>query len=161
MKRKVLFSLVLIIIILIVAGCSKTKISSNEQITMTCTGEKDNSTGFEIQNIVTYHFSDKQYVTSYSVVTTQKFDDKSVYEEYKKAQEETVSGYSDGDITYNLKSDDKNMSLVFTMTINNINVDDAETEEEKKNLKASSVLKSNESSGYTCVVDGISKKEIK
>lgn len=53
------------------------------------------------------------------------------------------------------------MTLVFTMTVKNINVDDAESEEEKENYKAKNLLSSVESSGYTCTVEGIDRSELK
>lgn len=164
MKRKILFSLALFMLIGGVAGCGKTeeaKENTDGKITITCTSEKDNSTGIETQNVSTYHFNKEQYVTDYSVDTTQKFEDKDLYNEYKTAQEETVKDTSDENVSYNLKSDDDTMTLVFTMTVKNINVDDAESEEEKENYKAKNLLSSVESSGYTCTVEGIDRSELK
>lgn len=156
MKRKI-FYILLVLILVGVTGCGK----NNEKITMTCTGEKDNSSGFEVQNVITYNFSEEQYVTDYSNITNQKFDDKSLYETYKTAQEESAKDTSIENVTYDLKSEDENMTLVFTMTIKNINVDDAETEEEKENYKVKNLLETNESNGYICKLEGIQKSELK
>jgi len=164
MKKILLLVLTLLALVFGITGCGKIEKNNkntNEKITMTCTGEKENSNGIELQNIVTYYFNNEQYTTGYSVTTTQKFEDKSLYKEYKSAQEESVSDTSNKDIVYDLKSDDKKLTLVFTMTLKNLNVDDAKTEEEKNNFKASEILNSNESSGYTCIVDGIKKSELK
>ena len=114
----------------------------------------------ETQNETTCNFNNEQYVISYSVTTTQKFTDKSLYNEYKTAQEQTVSDSSD-DVSYELKSDDKALSLVFTMTINNIDINNAETEEEKDSLKAKSILELLESSDYKCTLNGITKADLK
>lgn len=159
MKRKIFYAFIALTLVIGLTGCGKEKKESSN-IAIICTSEKDNSTGIEIQNESTYNFDENQNVTSYSVVTTQKFDDESLYKEYKTAQEETVKDSSD-DVVYDLKSDDKEKTLVFTMTINNINVDDAETTEEKENLKASSILESVEESGYTCKVEGIDRSKLK
>ena len=163
MKKSLLYVLALLIIVIGVTACGKTEEKNKNtsgKITITCTSEKEKNVGLETQNVVTYHFNEEQYVTDYSVTTTQKFDKESVYKEYKAAQEESVNS-SDGDISYDLKSDDKAKTLVFTMTINEINVDDAETEEEKNNLKASSIIKTSESSGNTCTIEGIDKSDLK
>ena len=160
-KRKLLFSLALFILIMGVAGCGKTEEVKDEKITITCSSEKDDSTGFEIQNVSTYHFNKEQYVTDYSVVATQKFQDKDLYNEYKTAQEETVKDTSNENVSYDLKSDDDTMTLVFTMNVKDINVDDAESEEEKDNYKAKNMLSSVEENGYTCTVEGIDRSELK
>jgi len=164
MKKKILFSLAFLIFASSLIGCSKIEEkqadATNGDITITCTDEKDNSTGIEIQNVTTYHFDEEQYVTDYSIETTQKFKDKSTYKEYKKAQEETSSDTSSEDISYDLKSDDKKLILVFTMTIKDINIDDAETEEEKDSLKASTILKRKEEANSTCRLDGIDRSEL-
>ena len=161
MKRKIFYTFIVLMLIIGISGCAKNdNKNSSDVITIACKDEKDKSTGIEIQNETTYHFNKEQYATDYSVTTTQKFDDKAVYNEYKTAQEGTVKSSSDN-VIYDLKADDKKMTLIFTMTIKNINVNDAETEEEKERYKASNVLKSVEDGGYTCEVKGIDKDKLK
>ncbi len=164
MKRKIVFVLMSILLVGGVTGCGKSNDNnkvSDGRITITCTSKKDKMNGMETQNVTVYHFDDSRNATDYSVTTTQKFSDKSVYKEYKTAQEENLNDNSDKDITYDLKSDDKKLSLVFTMTVKNIDVNDAETEEEKDSINASSILKTNEGYGNTCKVEGIDKGKIK
>lgn len=100
---------------------------------------------------------------NYAVVTTQKFEDKSVYKAYKEAQEGTVKDNSVEDVLYDLKSDDKTKTLIFTMAVTNIDVNKTESEEEKNRLKASFILKNVEESTedtYTCKVEGIDRSEL-
>lgn len=160
MKRKIFYAFIALIFMISLTGCGK-KATEGETFTIICTTEKDITVGFEHQNVTTYNFNKDQYVTDYSVETTQKFDKKDVYNEYKSAQEVTVKDTSDENITYDLKSDDKNMTLIFTMKVKNIDINKAESEEEKNNLKASSILKSNEEHNVSCVVKGIDKDKIK
>ena len=156
MNRKIFYTIIAFILMGCVTGCGK----DEGKITITCTSKEDKLGSLKTQNVTTYHFDDNQYATDYSIVTTQKFDDKSTYDEYKKAQEETLESSTD-DVTYDLKTDDKKMILIFTMTIKNIDISDAETEEEKDSVKASSILDRNESTGLTCKVKGISKSKLK
>ena len=158
MKRKLLYALVALILAVGLTGCGKEK--GDGTFTITCTTEKDNSTGIETQTVVTYHFNKEQYATDYSSATTQKFNDKEVYEEYKKAQEETVKDTTEENISYDLKSDDDAMTLVFTMNYKNIYAS-ATTDEEKDSIKASKILKTNEELKATCKVEGIDKNNIK
>ena len=168
MKRKLLYSLVALTLVVGLTGCGKTEKKKEQKsndlkaaFTIECTDEKDDSFGFETQNVITYYFNKEQYVTDYCVTTTQKFDDEEIYEEYKAAQEETVKNTSSDIVTYDLKYDDKTKTLVFTVAIKNIDVNEAETEEEKAGLKASAILKSNEELKYTCTIEGIDKSELK
>ena len=154
--KKIFYTIIVFILIVGVTGCGK----DEGKITITCTSKEDKLGSMETQNVTTYHFDDNQYATDYSIVTTQKFEDKSTYDEYKKAQEETLESSTE-DVTYDLKADDKKMTLVFTMTIKKIDINNAETEEEKDSLKASSILDRNESVGSTCKVKGISKSKLK
>lgn len=95
------------------------------------------------------------------MTTTQKFENKDVYSQYKTAQEESSKNNSSENIVYDLKSDDNAMTLVFTMTIKNLDINNAETEEQKENLKASAILQALEKSNYTCKVDGIDRDKLK
>lgn len=156
MKRKLI---VILLLFLIITGCGK-KEESNGNFSISCIGEKDNSTGVETQNKVVYLFNKDQYAFSYLVETTQKFNDKSVYDTYKKAQEETKNNNKDEKISYDLKYDDKEMTLVFTMTIHELDKDTT-TEEEKASLKASDILKKNEDRNLTCEINGINRNLIK
>lgn len=157
MKKQILYIIPLFITVLI-TGCNNK--SYDGKITIECTGKKEKIGAIETQNIFTYHFDDNKYVTDYSVTTNQKFSNKSVYNEYKKAQEETVEN-SLKDVTYELKTDDKKKSLIFTMTVKNIDINSVQNEEEKNSLKASSILKSNEKQKNNCKLYGISKKDLK
>ena len=160
MKKIVLYCVLALMVVGSLTGCGK-KDSNDKTFTVKCTTEKDTSVGFENQTVVIYNFDKNQFVTGYTSETTQKFDDKEVYEEYKSAQEETVNDTTDEDIIYSLKADDDNMTLVFTMTLKNLGIESAETEEEKNSLKASTILKNNEELNATCTVDGIDKSKIK
>ena len=155
MKRKKQYTLIALISILSLTGCG----NKANGITLTCTGEKDNSSGIEVQNITTYHFNEEQYATDYSVVTTQKFKDKKVYKEYKSAQKNTIKTNSQEDITYDLKSDDKKLSLVFTMSFKNI--DKKATDDEKKTIKAKSILNTYKERNISCTLKGITEKKLK
>lgn len=156
MKRKKNYTLIVLAFAFIVTGCG----NSDSTFTISCTSEKDNSAGFETQNVVTYQFNKEQYVIGYSVETTQNFDNKETYKEYKKAQEESIKENSSDNVSYDLKSNDKKMELIYTMKIKNIDVNKAETKEEKNALKAKSVLKSNEDMKATCKIKGIKKSKL-
>lgn len=161
MKRKLFYGFIALTLVASLTGCGKEeKNSEKAAFTITCVGEKDDSVGFETQNSTTYNFNSNQYVIGYSVTTTQKFEDSEVYNMYKSAQEGTVSDNSEENISYELKSDDEKMTLVFTMSIKNIDVEDADTEEEKENYKASAVLSSSRALGNTCTVDGIDESKL-
>ena len=162
MKRKLIYGITALMFAICLTGCGKTE--EKEEVSnidaaflIKCEAAKENMNGMETQNTTTYYFNDEQYIIAYSIATTQKFEDKSVYEEYKKAQEESAKDTSIEDVTYSLKTDDKNKTLVFTMTIKNMDVSNAESEEEKETYKASNMLKTNEDAGSTCTVNGISK----
>ena len=161
MKNKLLYGFVALLVVAGATGCGKAKVE-DKTLSIVCTSEKETSDGFESQVEATYNFDDNQYATDFTVTSTQKFDDKSVYDVFKAAQEETAKDTSEENVTYDLKTNDETMTLVFTMTVKNINVNDAETEEEKESLKASSVLKSVETEeGYACKVNGIDRSELK
>lgn len=163
MKKKMLCTFVALTLVVFLTACGKgVKKSSdpNAAFTFECIAAKEKGTGIDTNSVITYSFDDNQYSTGYTVVTTQKFNDKSVYQEFKKAQEETIKENSSEDISYELKSDDKKMTLEFTMTIK-MDVKDAITEEEKNALKASTILKNNKELKATCKVKGIKESEIK
>lgn len=163
MNKKVLYTFIALTLIVFLTACGKeTKKTAdpNAAFNIECIAAKENGTGIDTDTVVTYSFDDNQYATGYVVTTTQKFNDKSVYQEYKKAQKETVEGNSEGDISYELKSDDKKMTLEFTMIIK-MNAKNATTDEEKKSLKASTILKNNKKQKATCKVSGIKESEIK
>lgn len=164
MKKKILFSLSLLMIIGLVTGCGKAKEKLKSSINLekgkfsiVCSTDESDEGTMKIKNETTYNFNEDQYAINYAVVTTQKFKDKSVYKTYKESQEETVKGSND-DVVYDLQSDDKSKTLVFTMAITNTLINKAESDEEKEKLKASSILKNSEG---TCKTVGIDESEIK
>ena len=168
MKKKI-YSLILLMLVVMVVGCGKVEEKSKNSINLekgkfsiVCSaGETDEGT-MKIKTVTTYNFNEDQYAINYSVVTTQKFKDKSVYKTYKEAQEETVKGTSET-VVYDLESDDKAKTLVFTMAITKIDLNNVENDEEKERLKASSVLKNTEGNTdakYTCKVYGIDRSEL-
>ena len=158
MKKRVLYSVVLLILAVGLIGCGKS--SSKKGFTITCTDEVDNSTGFEIQNITKYEFNEEQYAVGYSLITKQKFTDKDTYDIYKSAQEETAKYTSDMDVKYDLKSDDKNMTLELIVKVENLDILKA-SEEEKEEFKASNVLKKSEENNGNCKLEGIDRKDLK
>ena len=161
MKKHLLSIILVLSMVFILTGCNnkeEKELFSNSEFTIICTTEKDESFGFENQDVITYAFDKYQYAVGYSVVTTQKFNNKDTYNEYKKAQIESSKDKSNKNISYDLKADDKKLTLVFTMTIKNFN---AKTEEEKNELKASTILKSNEEKNVKCTLKGIKRSELK
>lgn len=125
-----------------------------------CTSKLDDSTGVEVQNIVTYKFNKEQYATDYTAVTKQKFNDRETYEIYRDAQEQTVNDYSSDDISYSLKKDDKKMTLEFTLDFKNFDKE-AKSDSDLEEIKASKILKKNEDNDLKCEVKGISRSKIK
>ena len=161
--KKVLFGLLSFVLIISLTGCGKeTKNDKNEEKTFTiiCTSPKDDDIGFDNEISTTYSFNKEQIATSYSSTAVQKFNDKETYDIYKEAQEQNVNDTSDENVKYDLKSNDEKLELIFTMTIFNLDKT-ATTEEEKATLKASNILKSSEDKDNKCVLNGITKEELK
>lgn len=169
MKNKILLCALCGVVAVSLTGCGNAEEKIGKSINLekgafsiVCTNS-DDSNGMKIKNETTYYFNDEQYTINYKVVTTQKFKDKSTYETYKKEQEDTVKSSSDS-LIYSLKSNDKTKTLIFTMAVTDIDYNNAESEEEKDTLKASSILKKNEESAEstsTCEVKGIERSELK
>lgn len=154
MKKKIFTVLSVLLVCGLLSGCG------DGSFTMTCTSEKNESTGYEMQNVVTYNFDKDQVAKEYTVSTTQKFKDKSVYKNYKSAQEKTIKNTTDKNVTYSLKHDDNKLTLVFTMSIKNIDKS-VTSESEKATLKAKTILKSNKENDVSCKLNGISEDELK
>ena len=168
MKRRLFDYIVVLSTILLFSGCTSSKSTEKKSIVLdkgsfsiTCSTElKDTAMNQQIK--VTYNFNDHQYAINYDVVTTQKFNKKSVYDTYKEAQIETTKSATD-EILYDLETDDKNLTLIFTMAIPNINLDDYSSEEEKNTLKASQILKRIENTTdakYKCKIKGINRDKL-
>lgn len=152
--RKKLFGLFAFILCLSLTGCG------NGGFTITCTTEKENLSGVESQSVITYTFDKDQYATKFNLNTSQKFDDKETYEYYKTAQEEALQNNDDKDVTYSLKSNDKKLTLDYTISYK-INKEDAPSEEDLEDIKAINVLKKSEADNQTCKIKGISRDKIK
>lgn len=162
MKRKVFLTLILLVILFGVVGCGKNdpkKLDVDAAFTITCISPTEKLDVIETKNTTTYYFDKNQYATDYVVETLQKFKDKSVYNEYKKSQEETVESSSEN-FKYELKTNPKKLELVFDMIVRNIDIKDL-SEEEKATLKAKAILKSNRSHKSTCKVEGIKENKLK
>ena len=167
MQRKIFYSFIVLSFIVILTGCRK----ENKEVDLdkildytfkiTCTDELTNMGNMTTQNENTYYFNSEQYNIGYSTKTTQKFNYNNAYNEYKKAQEETINAVSSGDrISYTLKTDDAEKTLVFTMSVKDIDIFDSITEEEKENLKAINILNKKEKSNSTCIITGIERDEL-
>lgn len=163
MKKNLLAILLAGVLCLTLTACGneekKEQVDNSKPFTMTCVAEKEEFDGIDTDSVITYSFNKDQYVEKYETVITEVFKDKKVYKEYKKEQQETVKDTSNPDVTYDLQFDDSKKTLVFKMTITNI--DKNLTDENKENAKASTLLKSNEELKATCTLDGITKEEIK
>lgn len=177
MKRRILIGLMIIITFCMITGCTKkeekkeknSEMKSSIQLeegafSIVCNSKVSDSDGISSENETTYNFNENQYVKNYAVVTTQSFKDESVYRIYKETQEETVKASSNEEILYDLQSNDKTKSLVFTMAVIDINIEDAETEEEKESLKAKEILERLEGITevkYECELKNIDRSELK
>ncbi len=169
MKRKIFYSFVALGFAISLTGCGKTEsIGDNIKLekgkfSITCSTDENEVGGMTQKLETTYNFNEEENAINYEVVTTQKFKDESTYKTYKDAQIDTVKSNSSKEILYNLKSDDAGKQLIFTMAITKIDINQA-NQEEKENLKASSVLKSVEETTdpkYTCKVEGIDRSALK
>ena len=127
---------------------------------MKCATESETNGGIEMQTSITYNFNKDQYAIGYKSDTTQKFTDKEVYDQYKSAQEETAKDTSDENVSYNLKTDDDNLTLVFSMILKDLDKVSA-TDEEKAAMKASKIYETNKNIGTSCTFDGIAESELK
>ena len=154
MKKKVLICLFTLSIFL--TGCN----NKQSSFTMECTTKKENSGEIETQNVIIYNFNKDQIATSYSAITTQKFTSKETYKIYKDAQEQTTKNSQNENVTYKLKSNDKKKTLIFTMTLKNIDKN-ISSDEEKETLKVSTILKNNEKGKVDCKLKGINKNKLK
>ena len=160
MKKNYLAILLLVVFAIVLTGCSCEK-KTDELVTITCTAPKsEDNTSMDITSVVTYTFNKDQMATKYKSVSTQKFNDEETYNTYKEAQEESTKDTSNKNVTYTLEADDNAKTLVFTMTVENLDTS-AETEEDKVNLKASTILSGNEALGYKCELKGVEKSELK
>lgn len=157
MKNKKHLIIIVSLLIMLLVGCSKT---NNNTPTMTCTTKKTKKDGIERQTVVVYKINKEQLIYEYISSTTQKFDSKKMYNEYKKSQQKSVKESSTKDAILSLKINDKKKELVFTLTLKNL-TKNIKTEEEKNAIKASKVLKSNEESQATCKFNGIKKEDLK
>lgn len=155
MKKKVFVGLFALVLCFLLSGCGSTK-----EFTISCTPEKNMYDGMENQTVITYSFNKDQFATEYTAVTTQTFYDESTYQTYKTAQEATVNNNGETTVEYDLKTDDDNLSIVFTMTLKNL-IDNAKTDEDKAALKASVILNNNENSNIPCILNDISRDELK
>ena len=167
MKRNILKGIIGVFAILTLTGCGERKVDLTSSIkleegafSIVCSGEDGDGTGVKTENTSTYNFNDDQYLINYSVATKQTFTDKETYNTYKTAQEETVKGSTDT-ILYELLSDDKSKTLLFTMAITDIDLSEITTEEEKDYYKASTVLERADTDIATCKVNGIDKNNLK
>jgi len=163
--KKIIFSLVGLTFIISLTGCGIKEEGSQIKLekgnfSIICDSKTEDFGSIKTQNKTTYNFNKDKNLINYSIITTQNFKEKSVYEEYKKAQEETIKTNSSESILYNLKSNDSSKTLIFTMAITDINLDNVQNEEEKERMKASTILK-NQTETNTCKVEGIDKSELK
>ena len=150
----------------VLTGCGNTEQKGDSiklekgKFSITCFTDEIKEENMKRKIETTYNFNEQQYVINYNVITTQKFDDNAVYKTYKEAQEETVKN-STKDILYNLKVNNSAKTLIFTMAITNINLNDTD---EKEKLKARVILNNIENATdakYTCKINGIEKSELK
>ena len=162
MIKKTLFILTILLLVTGVTGCGKEEniITPTPSFTMVCTTKIDKSSGFESQTVINYEFNSEQYASNYSTSTTQIFDNEDVYKQYKEKHEKTLQDNNDENVMYDLRNDDKNMTLIFTMTVKNP-IKNAKTKEDKNKLKASTILKKNEENKATCELNGIKKSQLK
>lgn len=156
MKKRLFFGLFIIMLSLLFTGCGKKDVS----FTMTCTAKKYKNDSMESQTVVKYTFNKEQVATNYTTTTTQTFKDKKIYDEYKKAQEQTIKENKSKDMKAELKKNDKELKLVFIMTLKNLNKS-VKTESDKSILKAKRILKNNEKTKSSCKLNGISKNKLK
>ena len=164
MKKKVLLSFI-VITTMSLTGCISKEIGSKANLekgkfTIVCESKTEDYGNMKSQNKTTYHFNEEQYAINYSITTTQKFKDKAQYNEYKKAQEESIKDNSSETVKYSLKSNDTTKTLVFTFAITDIDITKAPSEEEKEQLKARTILK-NQAKGTVCKTEGIKESELK
>ena len=157
MEKKIFALLSILTFCVLLTGCEEKK---SGPFTMTCTTKKEKTGSVEIQTIVTYKFNEEQLSTEYTSSTTQKFDDKAMYDMYKQSQENAVDENNNENIELKLKSDDDKMQLVYDMTLKNI-AKNATTESDKQTIKASKILKTNEERKATCELKGITKEQLK
>ena len=156
MKKNKIIIITILILCIIATGCSK----KTGPFIMTCTTQKENENGIESQIVIKYNFNEEQIATEYTSTTTQIFKDKSVYELYKSSQEDTISSAKGDTVSYDLKSYDDEMKLIFTMKLSNLN-SNSSSDKNKDIIKASKILKTNEKAKATCTFDGINRNQIK
>ncbi len=157
MKKKVFYSLLTLLVMVTVTACGKGS-KTDGTFTMRCTTSKETTDALETQSVIVYNFNKDQYTTGYTITTTQNFRDVNIYNQYKASQEETQKNQTEN-VSYQLKSDDDAMTLEFTMTLKNLDVNADEST--KDDYKASNIKKTNEGYGATCVLTGIDMKELK
>lgn len=173
MKKKILYIFISLMVLTCLTGCGEVIENKNEKkvssisltkgnVSISCSADDFKYDGIDQMIKTTYNFNEELYAINYEVVTTQKFKKKSLYKTYKNAQEEMIKSTAFDNVSYDLKSDDKTKTLIFTMIVTSINTDIVSIEE-KKNFKASEVLKSIESANdatYTCEVQGIDRSKL-
>ena len=158
MKKIIYLSLILIISLTALLGCSL-KEKKPKPFTMTCTNN-NKTKEYEEKIEVTYKFNEEQLNTEYKSKTTTKFKNEKSYEKYKKEKEKIFNNNDSNSISYILEPNDNKKSYKLTMEVREI-IENAKTKKELNKIKASTILKKNEKNGSICELEGISKNEIK
>lgn len=158
MKKIIYLSLILIISLTALLGCSIKK-QEPKPFTMTCINN-NKTKNYEENITVTYKFNEEQLNTEYKIVTKTKFKNEKSYEIYKKEKEEIFNNNNSNNISYILEPNDEKKTYKLTMEVRQI-VENTELEKDSNKIKASTILKSNEKAKAICKLKGITKNNIK
>lgn len=158
MKKIIYLSLILIISLTALLGCSIKK-QEPKPFTMTCINN-NKTKNYEESITITYKFNEEQLNTEYKIVTKTKFKNEKSYEIYKKEKEEIFNNNNSNNISYILEPNDEKKTYKLTMEVRQI-VENTELEKDSNKIKASTILKSNEKAKSICKLKGITKNNIK
>ena len=154
MKKKLLIGLFILVLCACLTGCG------DGSFTMVCNPEGSNEDGIKSSSVITYYFNKDQLATGYTAITDYEFEEKDVYDTHIKSTQETVDSNKEENVEFKLDKNDSKKSFKFTMTIKNLDKE-AKTDEEKENLKASNVWKTNKETKSNCTLKGISEDKLK
>lgn len=149
MRRVLLFSFLLIFL----AGCGKKE--EKEDITAVCKHLAKHEGDVTVTTTFTLKFNEENLLNYSESVIIEGNYDQETYNKKKLEYDELYSNNSSTDYTAN----DENRSFAFRTVLQNFNYE-GYTLEEKKANEAGTYIKTYEDMGYSCDVEGTTRKEL-
>ncbi len=154
MKSKLLSILLICVLILGVAGCSKKEKTKKVEVTgprVVCKN-KDDLDDIKMASTIILKFNSDKYVNYQLLESVLTFKTKDTFNYYSKSTKEGAETMELAEgVDYNYSIDKKHKKIITTMIYNESIFDYSKaTDEEKNYYLASSIVKAYEDSGATC-----------